>query len=170
MQRRTLLGLGAGAGTLLALAGWGLSAWQPGLQAQGLAPDARALWRAVAGAVLQAQLPPAGTPERETALAAWLQRLEASLLGLAPATRRELSDLMAVLGTAPGRRWLAGLARPWAEADDAEVAGALQSMRQARLAVRQQAYHALRDLTHAAWFADPVGWRSLGYPGPRTLR
>ena len=38
-----------------------------------------------------------------------------------------------------------------------------------RLALRQQAYHALRDLTNAAHYADPQIWALMGYPGPRAV-
>ena len=34
---------------------------------------------------------------------------------------------------------------------------------------RQQVYHALRDLTNAAWFADAGSWDLLGYPGPQAV-
>jgi hypothetical protein len=49
------------------------------------------------------------------------------------------------------------------------VQSALQAMRSSRLELRQQAYHALRDLTNAAYFADAATWAALGYPGPRSL-
>ena len=37
------------------------------------------------------------------------------------------------------------------------------------LALRQQAYHALRELTNAAYYADASAWRTLGYPGPSNI-
>ena len=42
-------------------------------------------------------------------------------------------------------------------------------MRTSRIGLRQQAYHALRDLTNAAYFADPQTWPLMGYPGPRAV-
>ena len=42
-------------------------------------------------------------------------------------------------------------------------------MRTASLTLPQQAYHALRDLTNAAYFADAASWSQLGYPGPRAV-
>ena len=50
-----------------------------------------------------------------------------------------------------------------------EVQAALESMRASSLMVRRQAYGALRDLTHAAYFSDPSTWTSLRYPGPRAI-
>jgi hypothetical protein len=42
-------------------------------------------------------------------------------------------------------------------------------MRVSSLALKQQAYQALRDLTNAAYYADPSAWNVLGYPGPKAL-
>ena len=39
-------------------------------------------------------------------------------------------------------------------------------MRTSSLALRQQAYHALRDLTNAAYFADPQSWSAAGLSRP----
>ena len=81
----------------------------------------------------------------------------------------ELRTLLGVLLHPVGRRLLAGLAPPWSDASIEQLQSALQDMRTSRLALRQQAYHALRDLTNAAYFADPQTWPALGYPGPRAL-
>jgi len=98
-----------------------------------------------------------------------LQRLDTTLQAFPAATQAELSQLLALLAAAPGRLALAGLAQPWDAASVAELQASLQAMRTASLALRQQAYHALRDLTNAAWYAEPSTWSALGYPGPRPL-
>ena len=61
------------------------------------------------------------------------------------------------------------LASEWPTASIAELQQALRDMRYSALALRQQAYHALRDLTNAAFYAEPAAWVALGYPGPRDL-
>ena len=55
------------------------------------------------------------------------------------------------------------------QASVAQLQASLQSMRTSSLQLRQQVYHALRDLTNAAYFSDPTTWSQLGYPGPREL-
>jgi hypothetical protein len=45
----------------------------------------------------------------------------------------------------------------------------LQGLRTSSLSLRQQVYHALRDLTNAAWFADAAAWSAIGYPGQRAV-
>jgi ribonuclease HII len=56
-----------------------------------------------------------------------------------------------------------------AEASVDEVQQSLQGMRLSSLAVRQQVYHALRDITNGAYFSDPAAWPAIGYPGPRDI-
>lgn len=171
MQRRSLLGLGLAGGLVLAAAGGG-AAWMlrtPAWHRGQLSPDARALLGAVAVSVLDGSLPAPGDPLREPALKAHLERFARALGTLSPATQAEVDQLLSVLNTAPGRRLLAGLASPWPQASKAEVDAALQAMRVSDTMIRRQAYHALRDLTQAAYFSDPATWAALGYPGPHPL-
>lgn len=166
MQRRTLLRLGAGSAVVLALAGGSLALFERGLQRDGrLSGSAREVMRAVAGTVLDGLLP-AAPPARQAALDAHLARLDATLAVFPAATRAELSQLFALLAAAPGRLALAGLRPSWEQATVGEISQALQSMRLSGVSLRQQAYHALRDLSNAAWFADRTSWSALGYDGP----
>lgn len=166
MQRRSLLKLGVGAAAVLALAGGGVALFQPGLAAGRLTAAGRRVFEAVSRAVLDGSLPPAGA-ERRAALDAQLGRLDEVILAFPAAVQSELSQLLAILATAPGRRLLAGLATDWPGATVAELHAAFDDMRLSGIAVRQQAYHALRDLTNAAFYADASAWPLLGYPGPR---
>lgn len=169
MQRRTLLGLGAAGAAVLALAGGGAAwmyeaAWRNGE----LLRAGRRVLAAVARAVLDGSLP--GDPRAAaSALDSHLERMQTTLRGLPPHTQAEVANLLALLALPPGRRALAGLSSDWDSAAVTEVQAALQSMRRSSLLLRRQAYHALRDLTHAAYFADPTTWPLLGYPGPRPL-
>ena len=168
MQRRTLLKLGVGATVTLAVLGGGLALLRPGLVDGRLSAVARTLMRAVAEAVLDGSLP-ADATSRAAALDAHLQRLEVLVAGLPPATRDELSQLLSLLSTAPGRLAMTGLAQDWPEAGVASVQQAMQGMRLSGIAVRRQVHQALRDLTNAAYYADASTWALLGYPGPRPL-
>ena len=168
MQRRSLLKLGLVSAAALAVAGGGAALWRPGWVDGRLSDSGRRVFRAVARVVLDGTLPnePAA---QQSALDAQLQRLDTTLQAFPAATQAELSQLLALLAAAPGRLALAGLAQPWDAASVAELQASLQAMRTASLALRQQAYHALRDLTNAAWYAEPSTWSALGYPGPRPL-
>ena len=138
---------------------------RPGLVEGRLTAQASAVFRGVARAVLDGSLPEEAA-EREAALRSHMARLADALAAFPAATQDELSQLLALLASAPGRTLLAGLYKPWDEASVAEIQQALQSMRVSPLALRQQTYHALRDLTNATFYADPGAWTLLGYPGP----
>jgi hypothetical protein len=168
MQRRTLLKLGIGAGVLLAVAGGGLALLQPGLSNGRMSTPAKTVFAALARAILYGSLP-TDAAERQAAIDAHLQRLENTLGGFPAATQAELSQLLALLSSTAGRVGLTGLMSDWPQASVADLQQALQGMRTSRLAMRQQVYHALRDLTNAAYYADPRTWKLLGYPGQRAV-
>jgi hypothetical protein len=169
MQRRTLLKLGVTGSAALALVGGGVALfYEPAWRVDRLTGMGRTVFEAVARAVLDGSLPVDAAALR-SALASHLERIDGTLRAMAPATQREVADLLALLALPPGRIALAGLTTDWAYASVAQVHAALQSMRTSRLTLRRQAYHALRDLTHAAYFADSATWTQLGYPGPVKL-
>ena len=170
MQRRTLLTLGLASAATLAVAG-GAAGWllQPGLNPDNsLSATGQGVFSAVGQAVLDKSLP---TEEggRQKALAGLLQRVDTLVQALPPHAQAELSQLLSVLASAPGRHALAGLGPPWAQASIAQLQAALQDMRLSRLAVRQQAYAALHDIATGAYFADAATWPLLGYPGPMKI-
>jgi hypothetical protein len=168
MKRRSLLKMGLAGAAVLTVAGGGLALMRPGLRGGRLTPEGRTIFAAVAGAVLDGVLP-VEPLRRQAAIEAHVLRL-GDVIGALPAhARSELSRLLAVLHSTPGRLALSGMAPSWAEADAAELRRGLQTMRLSRLEVRQQAYHALRNLTNAAYFSDPSTWVVLGYPGPGEL-
>lgn len=170
MQRRTLLKLGVAGSATLALVGGGAALfYEPAWRNGRLTETGRRVLGAVARAVLDGSLPAEAGPQ-QAAIAAHLDRLDAALRTMPPATQREVGDLLALLALPPGRLALAGLATDWARAEVAQIQAAMQAMRRSRLALRQLAYHALRDLTHAAYFADSATWAQLGYPGPTRIK
>ena len=105
--------LGLLASVALGAAGAGVALWTPGWRQDRFSTSARALWRAVAQAVL-ADLLPTDAAAREAALDQHLDRLQATVAGLPPATRKELSQLLALLDLAPSRLALTGLRQGWA--------------------------------------------------------
>jgi hypothetical protein len=168
MQRRRLLKLGVAAAAFLALGGAGVSVWQPGLNRSRLSAAGREVFRAVSVAVLDGILPREPTAKAR-ALNEHLERLDAAVAALPPVVRTDLSRLLAVLSSAPGRLVLTGLRKEWAKAEIPRVQTAMEAMRTSRLTLPQQAYHALRDLTMAAYFSGHSSWEMVGYPGPLDI-
>ena len=151
--------------TVLVLAGGAAALIQPGLSGGRLSASGREVFSAVGRAVLDKSIP-ADEGARQIALNGLLARIDTLVAGLPPHAQAELSQLLSLLATSGGRRTLAGLSQPWADAPVADIRQALQGMRLSSLALRQQAYGALHDITASAYFSDETTWSLLGYPGP----
>lgn len=166
MKRRRLLQLGIASGALVTLAGAGLSLTRPGLRDGRLTPAGREVLAAVARGVLDGVLP---QPWPGDELQGHLQRVDAAIASFPPAMQAELGQLVTLLASPPGRLLLTGLQPDWPSASTGEVQAMLQRLRSSALPLRQQTFHALRDLTNAAYFADARTWSVMGYPGPREV-
>lgn len=165
MQRRTLLKLGVVSAVVLVVAGGAAALLSPGLQGGKLSRAGREVFRAVGRAVLDQSLPREHGPRQE-ALNGLLNRMDELTVALPPHAQTELSQLLSLLASAPGRRTLAGLDDEWSLATEARIQQSLQEMRLSGLVLRRQAYAALHDITAAAYFSDASTWPQLGYPGP----
>ena len=165
MHRRSWLKLGVGAGALLALGGGAVALIEPGLRDGKLAGAGRLVFSRIGPAFLDGSLP-IERVQRAAAVQAFLHRTDDLIAALPAHAQQELSQLLALLATTPGRRVLAGVAPEWEEASIPDVQAGLQSMRTSALALRQQAYHALHDISGGAYFSDSSTWKMLGYPGP----
>ena len=168
MQRRTLLTLGAASAALLLVAGGAAALLRPGFENGALTAPAREVFEAVGSAVLDKTLP-AEAGAKAVAVQGLLGRINVLVQALPPHAQAELSQLLALLASGAGRRTLAGLNLPWADASVADVQRALQEMRLSGFALRQQAYAALHDITAGAYFSDDASWPMLGYPGPMKI-
>ena len=168
MQRRTWLKLGVVSAAALAVVGGAAVLIQPGLERGALTATGREVFRAVATGVLDKTLPEQ-PGAKDAALTALLGRIDILISALPPHAQAELSQLVSILGSSAGRMALAGLNTGWRDAGVQEVQAALQSMRFSSLALRQQAYAALHDITAGAYFSEPDSWAVLGYPGPLKI-
>ena len=126
--------------------------------------EARAALHAMLPAILAGALPQGAG--REAALATTIDGVHQAILGLPPATQKEVQDLFGLLALAPARRLLAGIAGGWEGARIEEVNACLEDWRLHRFGLLRSAYHALHDLALGAWYAQPASWAALGYPGP----
>lgn len=140
---------------------------EPGLVRGKLSEGARQVFACTGEAILDGSLPRGS--QRTPSIAAFVQRVEALVQQLPAHAQGELSQLLALLATAPGRIAIAGLREDWTRSTVGQVQDGLQSMRTSGSTVRRQAYQALHDIAGAAFFADPGTWALLGYPGPREL-
>ena len=168
MHRRGLLTLGIVSAAALALGGGALSWLQPGLQEGRLSDAGRMVFSGVSRGLLDGTLP-AGGEALKFALDGLLGRIDTLVAGLPPHAQAELSQLLALLASAGGRRALAGVGPSWQGATVADIQRGLQAMRVSGLDMRRQSYQALHDIVGSAYFADPATWSLLGYPGPLKI-
>ena len=168
MQRRSLLKLGIVSAAALALVGGAAAMIKPGFDAGKLTAVGREVFQAMGIGILDKTLPDEAAP-RTLALDNLLNDISALVSALPQHAQAEVSQLLSILGTTAGRYGLTGLDTPWASATPAQLQAALQDMRLSRLAVRQQAYAALHDITAGAYFSRSDSWTMLGYPGPLKI-
>ena len=173
--RRTFLFAGiAGAAALAAAAWWRAGRDSPNHEAiaggasPSLGPDGSAVMAAVIPVFLEGALP-AGQEAAAAAVQKVLGSVGVAVAGLPPAAQKELSELFALLGVAPGRMALARINAPWPEARPDEVAAFLERWRTSGFLLLHSAYDALHQLVFAAWYGDPASWPAIGYPGPPKL-
>lgn len=165
-SRRTFLKAGV-LGAVLLAAGGGIyrTTHPPAPHRFVLDGEARAALDAIVPAILACSLP-ADPAARTQAITATTERVHQAILGLPPATQKEVQDLFGLLALAPARRLLAGLRHDWASASPEEVAAFLQDWRVHRVGLLRTAYQALHDLVLGSWYSDPSHWAAIGYPGP----
>ena len=169
MQRRSFLKLGIGSAVVLAVAGGAVALIQPGLVDGGkLSAGARNVFAGAARALLDGTLP-ADPAAQQTAINGLLDRESSEQALPLPHVQGELSQLLSLLDSAPGRVGLAGLGTDWASASVAQISTALQGMRESRMALREQTYSALHDIIGGSYFAGSENWPLMGYPGPRKI-
>jgi len=170
-SRRRLIKAGLAGGALLAIAG-GVAWFARSVLDKGaprtLDRDASGIVRAIVPAMLSTALP-SQEPERASVIDETVAAVDRAIAGLPPATRAELAQLFALLVLAPGRRALAGVVSPWAEASANEVDAFLRAWQSSGWSLKRTAYDALHQLVIAAWYANPRSWPTIGYPGPPTL-
>ena len=168
MRRRSWLKLSLGAAAVLAVGGGAVALIEPAWRDGRLTAAGRRVFMHAGRAFLDGSLPTEDA-QRARSLAGFLDRVDALVAALPTHAQRELSQLLSLLATSPGRRVLAGLAPEWNDATVHEIRQALQAMRLSPHALRQQAYQALHDIAGSAYFSDPDTWTVLGYPGPAPV-
>lgn len=168
LKRRSFLKLGIASAVVLVIGGGAVALMTPGLVAGKLSPSARTVMARIGQTILVGTLPtePAALQASTDAL---LLRIDAFLAGLPSFVIAELDQLLGLLISAPGRRYLVGLSSSWEEATTAEVSAALQAMRSSGTELRIQSYQGLHDIVCAPYFSGEESWAALGYPGPRVL-
>jgi hypothetical protein len=140
------------------------SEWSP----SPLTADAKTIWCKIATVILSGVLPVAASVS-ESALAQWWLRFQQTVNVLPITTQRELGQLVLSLEFAPTRRTVWGVSAAWSEATADEIRDFLEGCRYSSVPDIQSAYHAIHDLTLAAWYSDEAHWADIDYAPPPYL-
>jgi hypothetical protein len=167
LGRRSFLKLGLAGGAALGLAGIGATLSGCGARDAVAARGYRFLRDAdlqLLGAVMPVIL--AGAAVDLQTRDAVLRSLDELLIRAGGPAQGEIRRLFDLLNLGVTRRLLAGVRKPWHEADHDEVERFLQRWRSSSFGLFNSGYRALVKLCSVPYFGSPIGYRSAGYPGP----
>ncbi|MBS0327079.1 MAG: hypothetical protein JSS46_11125 [Proteobacteria bacterium] len=139
-----------------------------GVRGSALSADGADVMRVIAPAILAGALP-TEPGARRRALDDTLAGIATAIEGLPPIARDEIGSLFALLAWAPLRWALGGSLASLHAMTVADADALLESLRESRWSKKRAAYDALHQITFAAWYANPVSWPAIGYPGPPVL-
>jgi hypothetical protein len=165
-NRRQFLQAGLFGGVLLAGAAW-WAAPRPEPQPAAVSPGL--VWLGAEDAVLIGAIAPVmlGLPGVPRELV--IEGVDRAVLALPASMRQEVRQLFDLLGNGWGRRWLAGIDQPWSRVDAADIDRFLRRWQLSRLALLRSGYQGLHALIMAAWYGNPVSWKSIGYAQPAQV-
>ncbi|WP_339650185.1 twin-arginine translocation pathway signal protein [Halopseudomonas pelagia] len=169
LSRRSLLKLGLGASAVLATAGLtatlsGCSSDAPASGFQVLRSSDIPMLTAIMSTLIGPH--PALNPAN---LDGAIAQLDKTLAWTSTAVQKQLTDLFGMLSMGLTRGPLTGIWGSWENATDEDVRAFLERWRDSRLDMLRQGHSALNQLLQMAWYATPVSWEAVGYPGPPTI-
>lgn len=169
ITRRQLIKTGIAGSVVLLAAGW-LTAPEVDVVSDVAAPaSARLTFLQAADAQIIRSIAPVMLGVADLPLADIVHGVDVAISNLLPAVQQELRQLFDLLGNRWGRRWLAGVSSPWAQAQPLDIAAFLRRWQLSPLLLLRTAYQALHSLISAAWFGNPASWSALGYQQPAQI-
>jgi hypothetical protein len=167
LSRRSFLKLGLAGGAVLGMAGIGATLSGCGAGGQAATQGYRFLRDAdldLLGALMPVVL--AGVAIDAQARETVLRTLDQLLVRAQSPAQGEIRKLFDLLNFSVTRRLVAGVHRPWREADANEIERFLQRWRNSSFGLFNAGYRALVRLCAVPYFGSPLGYRNAGYPGP----
>lgn len=87
-----------------------------------------------------------------------------------PSIRAEIRQLLWLLQSPLTRPLLTGTWSSWKKSNAADVNEFLEAWKNSRLDLLRVGYTALHDLVAGAWYANPMSWQRIHYPGAPQLK
>lgn len=177
MNRRQLLQTGLGGAAVLAVAGAGYgfvtrdppAASDDGYRFTFLDGTQRTIVAAIAPVMLAWALPE-NAAARSAALRDAVRGFDTAVSALPPLVQDEVRQLFSLLAF-PASRWVvAGVWSSWTVAKPDDIDAFLTRWRYSRFPLLRSGYQALHQLVFGAWYANPISWARIGYPGPPAVK
>lgn len=99
----------------------------------------------------------------------FLANFEKTISTLPRFTQKEVFLLLDLLGNRVTRFFLTGIWSPFSATPRGELDSGLLEWSRSSLGMRRNAYEGLRDLILGTWYANPIHWQKIGYPGVPIL-
>lgn len=107
--------------------------------------------------------------QRQLAIESTLDAIAQSIEVLPEEQQSELAELLELLEGRLGLLMLTGEMTPLIMRSPAELVTMLEDWRHHFLTMLQTAYHGLRELVLASYYALPAHWENIGYAKPRFI-
>jgi hypothetical protein len=169
--RRTLLKAGL-AGSLFLLIGRAYAPLCAGCPAGSTleflrADDVVVLQRVIA-VMLRGSLP-LDEGQQKAVVGKVIDGIDTTVSFMAPATRKEVRNLLNLLQLRVARLMAGGFWRSWDRASEGEVEEVLANWRRSHFVMLRSVYVALHTLCMGHWYANRESWARIGYAGPPKL-
>lgn len=128
----------------------------------------RDLLQALVPVLLAGALPDAET-ERQQAINEIIDGVDTTVAHFPGEIRAEIRQLFWLLESPLTRGLMTGAWGGWTGSDPVVVREFLKSWQHSRLDLLRVGYTALHDLVAGAWYANPLSWQRIHYPGPPSL-
>ena len=133
-----------------------------------LRPDDRHVLEALVPVVLDGALP-SNEQEYKQAINEVIIGIDFAVSHFPPTVQAEIRQLFWLLETPFTRSFIGGLWVAWHNASDKEIAELLNGWKSSDFDLLRVAYTALHDFVTASWYANPLSWQRIHYPGPPRL-
>ncbi|MDH5179592.1 MAG: twin-arginine translocation signal domain-containing protein [Gammaproteobacteria bacterium] len=167
-SRRRFLKTGLAGAAVLGFAGWWASRDEACTDCQWLQQGERDLLLAVIPVMLAGALPVDAT-QRKQAIQEVMTGFDTTLTYFPPVVRGEIRQLLWLLKSPLTRGALTGVWSSWSTAESNTIHDFLNRWQTSRFDLLRAGYSALHDLIIGVWYANPLSWQRIAYPGPPKL-
>ena len=92
--------------------------------------------------------------------------IDLTIANLSAATQKDLRTLFNLLSYKPIRFVCTGVWSDWNKADKDSLSAAAKSWSDSSILIWKSAFDGIRKVVLSSWYANPISWSAIDYPGP----